>query len=551
MSLQPHAYSMIPAETARIARAIFPKGNLYLQLFDTFGPLFQDQEFAALFAQDGQPAESPARLAMVLILQFMEGLTDRQAADAVRTRIDWKYLLGLELTDTGFHHSVLSEFRARLVAGSQEEFLLNKLLAHFQEHGLLKARGRQRTDSTHVLGAIRGMTRLGCVGETLRAALNALAVAAPDWLRTHSQPAWVDRYGPRSDESRLPASEAKRQAYAEVIGADGLILFTAFDDPTTPGWLRTIPAVETLRRVWLQNYLWTSEGHLVWRQDDNLPPAGLFISSPYDLDVHYSKKRSTSWIGYKVHLTETHDEDAPHLITHVETTSASVADDAMTAPIHAALAAKGLLPATHTVDTGYVDAELLITSQQDFGVALVGPIRDDAQWQAQAAQGFAARDFVIDWDHQQATCPGGHTSSSWTPAVDKGTNAVIKIKFSTRDCQPCPLRAQCTRAKTARRTLTLRPEAQYKALQAARERKQSEAFQVQYAQRAGIEGTISQSVRVSGLRQARYIGLMKTHLQHILTGAAINLIRVIRWLNDESLAQTRTSAFAQLHAVPI
>jgi transposase len=193
MSLQPHADGVIPAETARIARAIFVKGNLYLQVFDTFGPLFQDQEFAALFAHDGQPAASPARLAIVLMLQFIEGLPDRQAADAVRTRIDWKYLLGLELTDPGFHHSVLSEFRARLVAGSQEEFLLNKLLAHFQEHGLRKARSRQRTDSTHVLGAIRGMTRLACVGETLRAALNALAVAAPDWLRTHSQPAWVDR----------------------------------------------------------------------------------------------------------------------------------------------------------------------------------------------------------------------------------------------------------------------------------------------------------------------------------------------------------------------
>jgi transposase len=550
MSLQPQEYATIPEETARVARAIFPSGNLYLQLFDPFGPLFQDQEFAALFAHDGQPAESPARLALVLILQFIEGLTDRQAADAVRTRIDWKYLLGLELTDAGFHHSVLSEFRTRLVEGSQAEFLLNKLLTHFQEHGLLKARGQQRTDSTHVLGAIRAMTRLACVGETLRAALNALAVVAPAWLGTHSQPDWVDRYGSRIEESRLPASEASRQAYAEVIGADGLALFTALDDPTAPAWLRTVPAVETLRRVWLQNYFWTSEGHLVWRQADNIPPAALFISSPYDLAAHYSKKRSTAWVGYKVHLTETCDEHAPHLIIQVETTTAPVADDAMTAPIHAALQTKGLLPATHLVDTGYVDAELLTTSQEDYGVDLVGPTRDDYHGQAQAAQGFAAKDFVIDWEHQQATCPGGHTSSSWTPAVDKRTNEVIKIKFSTRDCQPCPLRAQCTRAKSARRTITIRPEAQYKALQAARAREQSEAFQVQYAQRAGIEGTISQGVRVSGLRQARYIGLMKTHLQHILTGAAINIIRAIRWLNDEPLAQTRTSAFAQLHALP-
>ena len=547
MSLQPQAFYSVPEETARVARAIFPKGNICLQCADTFGALFQDQEFGALFAHDGQPAEAPARLVLVLILQFIEGLTDRQAADAVRSRIDWKYLLGLALTDAGFHHSILSEFRTRLVTGSMEQFLLDKLLTHFQEHELLKARGGQRTDSTHVLGAIRAMTRLACVGETLRAALNALAVAAPAWLGAHSQPEWVDRYGARIEESRLPTSEAKRQAYAEVMGADGGALFTALAAPTTPTWLRTIPAVETLRQVLLQNYLWTTEGHLVWRAADNLPPAALFISSPYDRDAHYSKKRSTSWIGYKVHLTETCDDDAPHLITHVETTPAPVADAAMTAPIHAALQEKALLPATHLVDTGYIDAELLITSQQDYGVTLVGPTRDDYHWQAQAAQGFAAKDFVIDWAGQQATCPGGHTSSSWTPAVDKGTNDVIKIKFSTRDCQPCPLRAQCTRAKAARRTITLRPEAQHKALQAARVWEQTEAFEAQYAQRAGIEGTISQGVRVSELRHARYIGLAKTHLQHVLTAAALNLIRVMRWLNDEPFAKTRTSAFARLH----
>jgi transposase len=551
MSLQPQAYSMIPAETARIALAIFPKGNLYLQLFDTFGPLFEDQEFAALYAQDGQPAESPARLALVLILQFVEGLTDRQAADAVRTRIDWKYLLGLELSDIGFHHSVLSEFRARLVEGSQEEFLLNKLLTHFQEHGLLKAGGRQRTDSTHVLGALRAMTRLACVGETLRAALNALAVAAPAWLRSHSQSDWVECYGTRIDDARLPTSAAKRQTYAEEVGADGLALFTAFAEPTAPAWLRTVPAVETLRRVWLQNYLWNSEGRLVWRQDDNLPPAALFVSSPYDGDAHYSKKRSTVWIGYKAHLTETCDPDAPHLITHVETTAAPVADDAMTTPIHTALQAKALLPATHLVDTGYVDAELLITSQQVYGVELLGPTRHDYHWQAQAAQGFAAQNFAIDWAHQQATCPAGHTSSSWTPAVDKRRHEVVKIKFSTQDCQPCPLRTQCTRAKAGRRMLSIRPEVQYKALQAARMREQSEVFQTQYAQRAGIEGTLSQAVRVLGLRQARYIGLAKTHLQHVLTAAALNLMRAIRWLNALPLATTRTSPFAQLHAAPI
>ena len=151
---RPSSYT-VPEETARVACAIFPHGNVYLQWYDTFGSLFQDQDFAALFPHDGQPALSPVRLALVLLLQFAEGPSDRQAADAVRTRIDWKYLLCLELTDVGFDASVLSEFRNRLLAASWEQQLFERVLTYFRTQGLLKARGQQRTDSTHVLGAVR------------------------------------------------------------------------------------------------------------------------------------------------------------------------------------------------------------------------------------------------------------------------------------------------------------------------------------------------------------------------------------------------------------
>lgn len=298
MSLKSQSVYTVPEDTKQVARAIFPHGNIYMQLYDTFGTVFQDTDFAELFAHDGQPAVSPVRLVIVSILQFIEGLTDRQAADAVRTRIDWKYLLCLELTDSGFDHSVLSEFRARLINGSVEETLLNTLLAHFQAQGLVKARGKQRTDSTHVLGAIRAMTRLECVGETMRHALNSLAVIAPDWLRDHSQPEWVDRYGVRADEYHLPTSEAQRRAYAETVGADGSTLLLAIYDPTAPIWLRQVPAVETLRRVWVQNYTLTEADGARWRQDNNIPPAAVFISSPYDTEAHYTTKRSTSWAGY-------------------------------------------------------------------------------------------------------------------------------------------------------------------------------------------------------------------------------------------------------------
>ena len=179
MSLQPVAEYRVPDDTARVANAIFPKGNIYIILASELKTFLKDEDFAELFPNKGQPAESPLRLALATILQYIEGLTDRQTADSVRTRIDWKYLLCLELTDSGFHHTVLSEFRTRLIAGEAEALILDKLLKLCQEKGWLKSRMRQRTDSTHVLGAIRARTRLECAGETLRAALNTLAVVAP------------------------------------------------------------------------------------------------------------------------------------------------------------------------------------------------------------------------------------------------------------------------------------------------------------------------------------------------------------------------------------
>jgi transposase len=170
-------------ETARVAHAAFPDGNVYLQLRDELGTLFDDELFTAVYAIEGQPALHPWQLALVSVMQFMENLSDRQAAQAVRARIDWKYALGLELTDEGFHYSALSEFRTRLVQGGIEHLLLDRLLERCQERGWLKARGRQRTDSTYVLGAVKALNQLELVGETLRHALNVLATVAPEWLK--------------------------------------------------------------------------------------------------------------------------------------------------------------------------------------------------------------------------------------------------------------------------------------------------------------------------------------------------------------------------------
>jgi transposase len=336
MSLQPQAQYVVPAETAKVANAIFPKGNLCITMADALNGFLCDQDFSELFSSQGQPGASPLRLALSTILQYIEGLTDRQAADAVRSRIDWKYLLCLEkhllcleLTDTGFDHTVLSEFRTRLVTKQAEGVVFEQLLLFCQQQGWLQARGRQRTDSTHVLAAIRAVTRLECAGETLRAALNALAVVAPAWLQAQSQPEWIDRYSERIEDYHLPVSKAGREQQAQVYGEDGKRLLDAIFDGNGPDWLRQVPAVETFRRVWVQQY-YVCDNRIYWRTEQGIPPATLMISSPYDLDAHYSKKHTTSWVGYKVHVSETCEPNSLHLIANVETTAAPIADGDVT-----------------------------------------------------------------------------------------------------------------------------------------------------------------------------------------------------------------------------
>ncbi len=547
MSLKPQALSPVPAETSRVARAAYPKGNIYLQLRDVLGRIYHDEDFAALFPKDGQPAQAPWRLALVTVMQFRENLSDRQAADAVRGRLDWKYLLGLDLDDPGFDHSVLVEFRQRLLEGGQECLLFDLLLTQLQDRGYVKARGRQRTDATHVLARMRTLSRVEVVGETVRAALNSLAVAAPAWLKEQIQQEWIERYEHRIEDYRLPDGTQAREAYALVIGRDGMTLLDAIYAPTAPDWARWLPAVQTLRRVWLQQFYW-EEGELRWRELANMPAAGDCINSPYDPEAQYAKKRDTGWVGYKVHLTETCDNDLPHVITHVETTPAPLADLAALPRVHEALEHHDLLPERHLVDTGYMDAEALVKSLQDYGVDLFGPTRDDYHWQAREGTGFAAEHFVVDWERQCAICPAGKTSSSWSPVQDRRGHPVIKIKFSVQDCGPCQQRQACTQSQAAspRRTLTVRPLERYQALQEARRRQATPEFKTQYNQRAGIEGTISQGVRACGLRQARYRGHAKVHLQQVLTATALNLSRVYDWLIGQSPAQTRKAAFVRL-----
>jgi len=545
-----------------------------MRIREELGEVYADARFAAAFGVRGRPGISPGQLMMASVLQFTENLAGRQAADAVRDRVSWKYALGLELDDQGFDASVLSEFRSRLVAGDLTCLALDALLERLAGLGLVKAGGRQRTDSTHVLGAIRELNRLELAGETLRAALEALAVAVPDWLAGAIDESWQQVYGARIDDLHLPESQASRQALMVRYGADGYYLLEQVHGPGAPAWLRELPAVQALRRIWIQQFCReVTDGRQEVRrreklpEGDGLPPGRDRLISPYDLDARYSIKRETGWGGYKVHFTETCDapgpgpdaQDAtgpgtgparaagrgepPNLVTNVVTTQATVPDSAMTTPVHQDLAGKDLLPGEHLVDSGYPSAELIIDAARVFGITLVSPMLLDTSAQARAGAGYDKAAFAFDFDARQATCPQGVTSSTWNPCRQHHDEAIV-VSWPKNACMPCPARQLCTSGR--RRQITIRPRELHEALAAARAEQTSAQWKARYAARAGVEGTMRQATHVTGIRRARYLGLPKTQLEHNIAAAAINMIRMDAYWTGHPLDRTRSSHLARL-----
>ena len=545
--LQPQSPGPIPTDTARVARAAFPKGSPLITLRDELGAVFSDDDFAALYPPLGQPAYPPWRLALVTVLQFRERLSDRGAADAVRSRIDWKYLLGLSLDDAGFDFSVLSEFRTRLVEHGAEHVLLDKVVEACRERGLLETRGRQRTDSTHVAAAVRELSRLELAAETVRAALNALAVEAPDWVRALAEPEWYDRYGHRVEESRLPRSEEARKALTVTPGADGYAVIDAAEADDAPPGLASLSAVEALRRVWVRYYE-RDEGTVRSRElRGRGPEKGDSVESPYDTDARYRRKRGTTWTGYMVRLTESCDDGAPRLVVHADTTPGDVHEAARTETIFGALGRRGLSAAEHLVDAAYVSARLLVGAEDRYGVRLVGPPRRDASWQARSDGGYTADRFALDWTQEVATCPQGEESRTWRTYVDRHRGEHAVVRFDPATCRTCAARGLCVRSKSGGRSLRLHPRRKQDALESMRAELATDEGWARYAARAGVEGTLSQGVRM-GLRRSRYRGIDKTRLGHVATAAALSADRAAAWLRGRPLAPTRTSRFAALAA---
>jgi transposase len=394
----------------------------------------------------------------------------------------------------------------------------------------------------------------------MRYVLNALAADEPDWLgRVLSDPAqagWENRYGHRLDEGRLPRDKGERQALAEQMGRDGLVIWqaawagsaSAAPSISEGDGVRKHVAVEVLRQVWLQQFKMSGD-RLVWRERDEIPPGAALICSPYDLEARVSQKRDTVWMGYKAHLTETCDPDQPRLITQVATSPSTVNDCEVVEAIHDRLHQRDLLPAEHLMDAGYVDSRVIVSARQTYHIEVVGPLPAPPDWQAKANQGFDLAHFQVDWDRQRVVCPQAQPSTKWSLTHDAHHHPIINVRFAPPLCRACPTHALCTTSPGAR-CLTLRPRLQHEALLAGRAYQTTAAFKHRYRSRAGIEGTFTQADRRSGLRRSRYLGLAKTHLQHLFTAIGLNLRRAFHWALGDPLAPTRVQPFVRLPPLP-
>jgi len=524
MSLQWALNRAVPEDTAALGQVILRPDNIYRQLGDRFNDLFPEESvFAPLYEETGRGAIAPLLTSLVTVFQMMEKVPDRLAADYVISRIDWKYALHLPLTYTGFHFTDLYAFRVRLYEHQEERLVFDQLLAKLNALGLIKARGKARTDSTHLLAVVQRLTQLELVRECLRVAVRAAVVTAAAWVENSLPSAFCETYQVRQSEFGLSDEEVKERL-AHV--RKDAFWFLAQVDRSAPQEVRELEEVKVLRTVLSQQFPQGADGPAAKR-----PNGQDVIESPHEREARYATKRGQGWIGYKVQVTESCDDDQPHLILDLKVSGALDNDSPQLLAIQSRLEAQDTSPGEHFVDQGYMSGPNLVKSELR-GIELVGiPLED-----TQGPPGFQQSDFQIDEAAQQAICPAGQKNQVWAERScpnEEDSPPAIQVRFPGAVCRQCPSFGTCTTSPQGR-SLTLHP---YRAaLWAQREKAKTPEFQVRLHRRSGIEATISELVRGYDLRFARYRGQTKTQLQAYFTAIAANLKRVIRWWNKKTTA---------------
>ena len=505
----------IPADTAALGQMLLRETDPYRVIGEHLADLLDDTVFAALYPATGRIALAPSLLALVTIFQFLENLPDRDAAHAVVVRLDWKYALHLPLDSVGFHFTDLHYFRQRLLDQQQERLVFETILNRIRALGLVRKRGKQRTDALAVLGAVRDLSRLELVTETMRLAVQAIERTDPHWWEQTAPAGFRDLYGQTRSDYGLSADEV--QTALRQVGHDGFWVLEHLAATGTAA-SRALAEVATLTAVWAQQYRQTNGA--ITLPDPEVTATELILT-PHDPEVRVGEKRGHRWHGEKVHLTETAEEGEVHFLTDVTTTPASSGDAAALPLIRQQLATRDLLPAEQYVDAGYVSGQQLAQSQAD-GITLQGPPLLDT-----SPQEFKIAHFAIDRATHTALCPAGHPAVKWSPRTERDGSAAINIRFAAADCAACLLRERCTTSRGGR---SVHLNEHYDLLQARRHEAQTDAFRATMHLRAGIEATISEMVRSHGLRHHRYRGTQKRPFENLLKGAACNFKRLVRVL---------------------
>lgn len=514
MTMRGRELSEMPPETAAIGEKVLKEDDPYRVIGEQLADILADEEFAGMYEATGRNAIWPSVLAMVTLFQFQESVPDREAARMVATRIDWKYALRLPLDYEGFDFSVLCDFRRRILEHGEEALLFEVVLEKVRALGFVRKRGKARTDSTAVLGAVRALSLLETVTETLRVAVRAIERAEFDWAEGQLPASFRERYARTRPDYRL--SREEREAALLEAGRDGLWLLERTQ--AGPGELRGLEELRLLGKVLEQRY--ELAGGKVALREQAAECAELVVT-PHDAGVRIGEKRGRQWMGEKAHVSETAEESGPNFITDVTTANASGGDADSLPEIRGNLSRRDVAPGEQYVDAGYVSGKALAESE-GASILLLGPPLEDT-----SKQEFKIAAFEIDRAARRAVCPGGKASVGWNERTEPDGSRAAMIQFSSKDCTPCPLRSRCTTAKRGRR---LHLGEHYERVEARRAEARTEAFQKRMHSRAAIEATLSELVRAHGFRRHRYRGDAKRSFENLLKGAACNLKRLVRAL---------------------
>jgi len=526
MSLRPVGSQRSFYHTDYLCADLFGPANRYRLFREKIWPklLELSPKLHALYCEDnGRPAVDPVLLCGVTLLQFMEKVADRKASEHVVYHLGWKYALDLELDYEGFHSTVLVYFRDRLEEQKAERMIFDGVVKLLIELGLVKKRGKQRLDSTHIVGYVKAMSWLECAMETLRLALEDLEQE----VREKKRPEFWERHWGLYVHSKLDwrLSKTEHDSRYRQCGQDIRELLEWLDrnDPK----LTEREAVKLLRRVFDEQFE-VVEGKL--EPTSKRPPRA--VQNPHDPDAHYADKRTKQWIGYKVHVVESVDpqqpikkkgEPAEHFITEILTTEAAQDEMAgLTETLKREQQHHEITPQAMYADAGYVTENTLTQAEQN-GMELLGPTRPDPHKGAYNTDGFH-----VDIDKRQAVCPQGNLSTQCSRIKDnyQGTE-YYRIEWASQ-CDRCPVQKQCTRSKGGRRTLVV--GLRHDLVQRRREQMREAGFSKTMHPRNGIEATHSELVRGHGLRRTKYRGRSRVSLSHYFMGAACNVKRYLNLL---------------------